>query len=337
MHGTAFVAKISSWKFVPVVVLHGAETHIKEDIIRGLARKVLGEDEDDRLDLIRYAGKETDLKTVRDDLLTVSMFSSARMIVVDDADDFVTNHRAGLEEYFDKPSRVSLLVLAVKSWPKTTRLAKKLPDVGQDVDCGELAGAVLHRWLADQATERAAKQLSRDAAPLMVERAGQGLGLLSQEIDKLIAYVGDRDKIGVEDVRAVVGGWRAETTWEMLNAVRDNRPGEALAALDKLLAAGEPAPKLLGGINYVFRKLAYATERSRGGKPLRVAMKEAGVFPRDVDACEQYLRRIGRARAESILTLLSRADSNLKGGSRTSDRLQLEQLLLGLGGALPVP
>ena len=48
---------------------------------------------------------------------------------------------------------------------------------------------------------------------------------------------------------------------------------------------------------------------------------------------ERYLRRVKRPRAEKILARLLKADSDLKGGSPLSDRLQMELLLLWLAGA----
>ena len=43
-----------------------------------------------------------------------------------DADEFVTKYRGPLEKYFEKPARKSVLVLNVKTWAKTTRLAKQV-------------------------------------------------------------------------------------------------------------------------------------------------------------------------------------------------------------------
>ncbi|MFV0444292.1 MAG: DNA polymerase III subunit delta [Planctomycetaceae bacterium] len=335
MHATAFLSQLESWTPLPVVVLVGDERHLKTEVLRCILHKILGPDGGD-LDCSRYSGSDVDLKSVRDELLTVSMFSSARAVVIDEADDFVTRNRPGLEEYFDRPGKSSLLVLNVKSWPKTTKLAKKLPRIGQVVDCSELSGAALQRWVVDEAQSRYQRQISRDGVSLLIELAGSSLGLLARELDKLAAYVGDRDRIQVDDVRTLVGGWRAETTWEMINAVRDGRAAAALQALDRLLQAGEPAPKLLGGINFVFRKLAEGTERSRTGTPLKAALQQAGVFPRDLEAAVHYLRRIGRPRAERIISWLASADSDLKGGSRIPERLQMEQLLLNLCGTLPL-
>ena len=338
MHATEYLKAPEKHETGPVVALYGSERYLKHAALAALVGQVLGasggaeEQGDDELGLVRFNGKDADLKTVRDELSLVSMWGERRLVVVDDADEFVTKNRAGLESYLDKPAKKSVLVLNVKSWPKTTRLAKGVAKSGLDLECSELSGAALQRWIADVAKEKHAKQFERDAAALLVELAGSDLALLDQEIAKLASYAGERTKITSDDVTRLVGGWKAETTWAMTNAVRDGQIGDALACLDKLLYAGEAPQKLLGGINFVFRKFANATELTAEGVPLPGALQQAGVFPRDVGASSTYLRRIGRPRAEQISNWLLTADSNLKGGSRTADRLELEELLVKLSG-----
>ncbi len=330
MHAVEFLRKPASAD-AAFIVLHGGESTLKSAAIALISKAVLGEDADET-SLVHLSGADLDWARVRDELATVSMFTARRLVVIDDAEDFVSRFRGQLEAYIDKPAKKSSLVLDVKTWKKNTRLAKRLDTQGLEIDCGELVGPRLTGHLAETAETVYGKQLSREAAALMVELAGTGLGLLEQELGKVAAYVGDRPRITPEDVRQLVGGWKAETTWTMLDAVRDNQPGVALACLEKLLTAGEAGPKLLGGISFVFRKLADATERSREGVPLAAALKDAGVFFRDIDNAERYLRRVKRPRAERILARLLKADSDLKGGSHLSDRLQMELLLLWLAG-----
>lgn len=336
MHATAFLSRKGKTGAAPLVVLHGGEAHLKEECRRAVRRLVLGDHEEEELGLTRFDGRDAQWKDVRDELCTVSMFGDRRLVLVEDAEEFVTRHRAALEQYAEQPARQAVLLLDVKNWRKNTRLAKKVEADFLELDCGELSGGLLLKWLVDHAAAGYGKQLARDAAVLMTELAGTGMGLLDQELAKLAAYVGDRERIGVDDVRTLVGGWRAETTWKMTDAVRDGNPSVALAALEKLLAAGEPAPKILGGLNFVFRKYARGTELSRRGAALRAALQQAGVFPRDVESSERYLRRIGRRRAEHITALLAQADGDFKGGSRLPERLQLEQLLLRLCGSIPL-
>jgi DNA polymerase-3 subunit delta len=325
MHAVDFLKQPSS-AVPPVVVMLGSQRHLKQAALSRLRAVVIA---DDDTSLTRFVGKDTDLQTVTDELRTVSMWGDRRLVVVDDADDFVSKHRAALEKYVDAPAKKSVLVLDVASWPKTTRLAKQLAKTGLDIECTEMKGAALSKWLIDTARDTHQVTLQRDAAALLIELVGDELGLLDQELAKLAAYAGARKQITSEDVRGLVGGWRTETTWAMTDAVRDGRIDDAIAALNQLLDAGEAGPKLLGGINFVFRKFASATEQAKHGS-LDVALKEAGVF--QVGPGAAYLRRIGRPKAEQILTSLVSADAGIKGLSRLPDRLQLELLLLRLAG-----
>ncbi len=333
MHATEFLQNPKQHLPVQVAVLFGAETHLRSQARRVLSEILCRDEEDADLALTRFTGKDADYTTVADELLTVSMFGDHRVVLVEDADEFVSRHRVQLERYVDKPARRSTLILDVKSWPKNTKLAKKIvARQGLTLECSELSGAALHRWITTTAQKTCQKTITRDAAATLVELAGSGLGLLQQEIEKLANFAGDRDQITVEDVRTLVGGWKAETTWVMLGAARDGRIGEALECLDKLLAAGEAPQRILGGINHTFRRVAQAAEISRGGVPLSAALKSAGVFFREISAVERYMRRIGRPRAELLLHQLALADRNMKGRSRMPERMQLEQLLIQLSG-----
>ena len=312
----------------PVAVLSGGQRHLKQAALAVLKKIVI---DDDDTSLTKFAGKDADLQSVTDELRTISMWSARRLVVVEDADEFVTKYRASLEKYVEKPAKKSVLVLDVKTWPKTTRLAKLVAKEGLDVECTELKGPQLFKWLLDTARDSYQQTLSRDAASLLIELVGEELGLLDQELNKLASYVGAGGKIEAKDVQTLVGGWRTETTWAMTDAVRDNDLAFAIDALDQLLTAGEAGPKLLGGISFVFKKFAQATDLSRS-QQLDQALRSAGVFPQAVGASSAYLRRIGRARAERILNVLLETEAGLKGGSRLPERLQLEQLLLQLAG-----
>ncbi|MEX0585465.1 MAG: DNA polymerase III subunit delta, partial [Pirellulales bacterium] len=235
MHATAFLQQPDAAEIGTIVVLHGGEMGLKDAARQAILQRVFRDADDADAGLTRLAGRDAEWRRVRDELATVSMFGDRRVVMVEDADEWVSEHRSGLEAYFDKPSRQSVFILDVKTWRSNTRLAKKLAEVGLEIDCSELKGAVLFNWLTARAKSEYEKQLTRDAATLIVELAGTGLSLLDQELAKVAAYLGERERITVEDIRTLVGGWKAETTWRMTDAVRDGRIAVALAALGKLL------------------------------------------------------------------------------------------------------
>ncbi|QDT39213.1 DNA polymerase III subunit delta [Stratiformator vulcanicus] len=336
MHATEFLKKKSP--DVPAItVLFGDEPHFKRGVRERIEEIVLGGDEDAAS--TRFPGEQADLQSVLDEVRTVSMWGDTRLVVVEDADKFVSNFRSGLEKYVPKPSKGSTLILEVNSWPKNTKLAKAVaasPD-STAIECKAIKGAALVRWLKDEAASVHEKKLGPDAAGLIVELAGDDLGLLSQELSKLSAYAGDRSEISVEDVTALVGGWSTKTTFEMLSAIRTGDIDSAMRQLDALLTAGEAPQRVLGGINYTYRRIMKGVDESSKGTPLAAALKSAGVFPREIGQTEQYLRRVGRPRAEQFRNVLLRADESVKGGGRLPDRVELERLLIALSGANAEP
>lgn len=336
MHATEFLKRPLETLVPRLLVLHGAESFLRQGCLQKIRGLVLGSAAggDDGLGESRFAGEELEWRTIRDELLTVSMFTRQRLVIVEDADEFISEFRSQLEEYADKPARKSVLVLIVKSWRKNTRLAKRIEQSGLELDCGEMKGKQLTGWLVEHTRDSYGKQLSPDSAALIVELAGTGLTLLDQELQKLTSYVGERTKITQDDVRVLVGGWKAETTWRMIDAIRDDQPGVALECLDSLLTAGEAAPKILGGMGFVFKKYARATELSRLGTHLRVALQQAGFRDFELGPAEQYLKRIRRPRAERILEQLAATDAGIKGGRREPERWQLERLILWLAGSI---
>jgi len=330
MHAAAFL-KSPPASAGPIAVLFGEEQFLKRAAFERLCQLVLGAD-DERLGLTRFAGDQADLKTVCDELRTISMWGDRRIVMIDEADRFVSQNREGLEKYLQKPAKNSVLVLDVKTWPKTTRLAKAVPKIGLEVECSPLSGNDLIRWLAETAKSAHGKSLNREAAGLIRELAGEDLGVLEQELAKLSAYVGDRPSIEVADVQALVGGWATETTWSIAAAIRRGETGEALDLLNQLLDAGESPHKILGGLTFVFRRLAQAVQLSGQGLSLDRALGEAGVFPRELGESAAYLRRLGRAEAQRISARLLEADTALKGALIISERQVLETLIVKLAG-----
>jgi DNA polymerase-3 subunit delta len=331
MHATDFLSAKSPTLPSAVLVMYGPERYFRQEILH----RIPGASGDDaELSLTRLAGDKAEIRDVMAELKTVSMFGDQRIVLIEDADEFVSKHRAVLEKYVVQPAKGSMLILDVKSWPKNTKLYKLVEQHAMSLECGDLTGVALQKWLQKIAKEEYGKQLDRESAALIIALAGDGLNLLQQEIAKLAALVGDVETITREDVPKVVGGWRTETTWAMLDAVRDGQPGKAIEALGKLLKSGEAPQKILGGVTFVFRKFGEATERARTGTQLREALTASGVFPNAVGPGEAYLRRIGFERASRILQFLIEADSEMKGGSRVDPAILLERLFVRLAGEL---
>ncbi|MBO49575.1 MAG: DNA polymerase III subunit delta [Planctomycetaceae bacterium] len=332
-HATEFAGVIDAQGVPPVVVLVGGEEFLVRQSAAAIAGAIFGDDADEGLS--RRNGDEVQWRDVHDELATVSMFASQRVVFVERADEFIKKNRPVLENYVAGPVRNSVLVLQPKSFPGNTRLAKAVAKSGAVVECTELEGAALARWLGATAKEQHGIELTRDAAALLIELVGSRLSQLESELAKL-ASCSSADRIDVEVVRSLVGGWQVQSTFDMLSALRRGHTGQALVEFGRLYESGEALPKLMGGVAYVYRRLARATEMARQGKGLNQALKDAGVFYKEIDESNRYMRRIGRDEAEQILGRLLAVDKGLKGADdagRLPDHLLVERLLVQLAGA----
>ena len=320
----------------PVCAVFGDESFLRRQAILCLRAAVLGGDDGD-FSLTTFEGRNTLFRDVHEVLSTVAMFGGGkRLAVVEDADDFVTRYRAQLEDYVARPSRSGVLVLDLDSLPSNTRLYKSIAAEGLLIDCSAPAPAKLCKWLAEWAKQHHHVQLPQAAAEMLVELIGPELGLLDQELAKLALMAGDEKKISPELVSRSVGGWRAKTTWEMLDAALDGNVREAMLQLDRLLASGEQPIGLLGQISASLRRFAAATrlvlqaEAAGRRANLREALEQAGVRSFVLQKAERQLRLLGRQRGAQLYRWLLQADLDLKGESAMPPRLILERLIVRL-------
>ncbi|MFZ5830342.1 MAG: DNA polymerase III subunit delta [Planctomycetota bacterium] len=342
LHAADYLSSSKRPSAAPFCVLFGEESFLKRQVILALRSEVLGEEEGD-FSFTNIEGRQAVLSDVLDDLATVAMFGGGRrLVVIRDADDFVSRYRAELEDYAARPSPRGVLVLEVRTFAANTRLYKQVAESGLALDCSAPSGPKLLSWAVGWAKQVHQVQLSQSAADELIESVGPELGLLDQELAKLALAAGEGRKVGPELVRQMVGGWRARSTWDMLDAALAGRAADALKQLDRLLASGEQPIALLGQISASLRRLAAATrlilEAERSGKRigLRPALEQAGVKPFVLGKAETQLKRLGRHRGAQLYEWLLEADLDLKGASQLPPRLVLEQLVVRLA-AEPAP
>ena len=318
-------------------VVFGDDAYLKREALREVRRLVLGDDDDFSATVV--AGRDAELRDLVDELSTVSMFSSGpRLVIVEEADEFVTRNRASLEDYLAKPARSGVLVLAVKTWPKTTRLFKTVAKSGLQIDCKGPTAAKLAKWLTGRAKSHHRTKLGREAAEAMVELVGDECGLLDQELARLALLATSDTGITAELVRQQVGSWRTQQTWDMIDAAVAGDACEALRQLDRLLLAGESPIGVLAQCGATLRRFAAATrlinqaEQDRRRVSLPQALEQAGVKKFALRKAEPQLRQLGRDRASHLYRWLLDADLALKGVSSSPDRarLVLEQLIVRL-------
>jgi DNA polymerase-3 subunit delta len=327
MDSLTFLEKGARGEPLPIYVLAGEQPFLKRQVRAVLRKHILGE-ADDPFALTTFPGEKTSFADVASTLATRPFLAPRRLVVVEDADTFVTASRDRLEGYVKKPSAAGVLVLEVKTWPATTKLARAL--VENTIQCKAPARAKLPEWCVGWALHRYGKQVPVAAARSLVELVGEDMGLLDMEMDKLSIYVGEKARITAEDVDRLVSSTPQEDVWQMLNRIAEGNTGAALAMLDGLLALGDAkqeAFRVLGAIASSLRKVTQAGRLAIQGVPLREALQRAGAHFNG----EAQLRHLGRQRVNQVYDWLLEVNVLLRSTDHPPVQLLLEQLVLRLG------
>src|SRR5262245_4861757 len=98
MDSLTFLDGAGKHKVRPVYAVHGDESFLRRRVLLALRALVLGPD-DGGFGLSTHAGDQATFAAVQDDLQTLPFLSPRRLVVVENADPFVTRERSRLEKY----------------------------------------------------------------------------------------------------------------------------------------------------------------------------------------------------------------------------------------------
>ena len=336
-----------------ITVLHGSERFLKTLAIKSL----IGGNDPEQTDAmefstIRLEGPSVSWADVHDELSMRSLFSTeqVRIVIVDHADKFVSANRPTLEKFVDDQRSSGLLVLVVDSWTKSTKLAKLVSKKGTAIDCGPPKKSarsksadpaqVIH-WLIERASSEYEFNLPKQGAQLLFDLTECEFGRMDQELQKIALFAED-GKVSLETCKQMVGGWRARTTWEAIEAALMGDAGKALELLDVIFRGGEPPIAVFGSVAWSLRRYANATENvlrqlRQGKRPsMSTAIKEAGLGGWGGGNAEAELKQLGSSRAKQLHQWLLETDIQLKRSHshETRGRLAIEKLFTRMASEL---
>ena len=105
-----------------------------------------------------------------------------------------------------------------------------------------------------------AKTMNPEAVQAFRDLVAPNLREIANELEKLITYVGKRNEILPEDVRAICSASRQAVIWELTDALGARRTAQAIAALENLLDSGDQPIGILMMLVAQFRLMLLARD-----------------------------------------------------------------------------
>ena len=266
---------------------------------------------------------------VLDDLRTAPFLTDKRVVLVRDADDFVSKNRPLLERYFDNPCPTGRLILVVKSWNKSTKLAKKLPKIGRLISVVQPSRRELPQRVIDYANDAHDKNIAFTTALLLIELTGDDLTRLYSEIDKLALYADAETVIAPRHIEALIGHNRLFNAFAVIDAVIARNPGAAVERLRGMFAQDKSAEyTVVGAFAFHFRRMFNAKvllDKGTGRRQIEGRLRIWG----DTNGFFAQLRQRSLKQIGQYLQQLAETDYAIKTG-RAKAKVAMEQLVLRL-------
>jgi len=221
----------------PVYLFVGRDTYFAELMIQLLNDAYIKQY--GAVERLRFYGADTADAFICE-LFNVGMFSDRKIIICKNADRLTSAQKKQLLQYVKKPDP-QRIVLMTADGDHASQFGKSFETHIPVINAWTPSITQFRTFVTDYLTTRAVT-IDQDALEILVTSTNDNLGHTFGELDKILAFIGDRTRITTTDVRQVVGGTKSYTIFDFSEAVakRDLRTAVYIAKL--LLAGGTEMP-----------------------------------------------------------------------------------------------
>ncbi|HEX5132257.1 MAG TPA: DNA polymerase III subunit delta [Candidatus Krumholzibacteria bacterium] len=304
----------------PVYFLYGPEEYMKREFVRELIAAALPEsDRAFNLDIVY--GEEFDPQAFDDRLQSFPLFASRRVLILKNFEALSPANRERLAERAESvPESLTLVVESSSEKLETVAHKRFAAAAGRSgvafafdtLDENETLERVLGRF------RRESVPVDPDALDLLIESVGTRLIDLSNEVDKILLAVPQGERVTREVVASVVGRYRTDSLFSVLDGVGAVAPATLIPRLASLIESGEEpvfiVAMMLRRVVSLLEVQSVTAERGRAVSGDRGLASElaATTSPFFAGRLRNQASRIPRERLETLLANLRWADTKLK-------------------------
>lgn len=310
-----------------VFYLHGEDHFRKEAAVRALVDAHLDPaTRDFNLDPLR--GTEVDGETLASVLATPPMMAQWRVVVLREVEGLAASKKArdeliGVTE--NPPPGLALILSCTKPSGSKAKFYSQLAKHARSVEFRAIRDDDVPGWLMSRAEAQYGVELDADAARSLGSAIGTDLGVLSQELEKLVSFVGDRKTIGVDDIESAGTKLPTQDRWQWFDLVGERRFEEARRTMTVLLGQGESGVSLVIGLTTHLLRLGIAVQKGPRGLEDALPRHQKWLAKRVV----KQARGWSVEEVDDALDGLRDVDRLLKASPHTDEHF-LESWLLGL-------
>jgi DNA polymerase III subunit delta len=349
-----FVSELESHKLRAAYVFVGDEAFFRKRFRDAILEHLVPADLRD-FSLFEYDLAENDLAEVLDRARTPSLMAPFQVFFVRGVKNLFgrgsnDEKLAAIEEYCKNPNPDALIVfvadhisipadvrrMEMQDKERYQRIRETMGPYCGIVELARVEEGEAVRWIAEYCASRVEPvKIDADGARELVDSLGGDMMMISNELEKLMLYVGAKNHITLGDVETMVLAAKQRSLYELTDAISSRDRVRALEVLDAMLSSGDGEEAAIGHIYMLaktFRQMLVILERNvRDQRMLWAALWQGFRVP--PFAADDIIRQARRYKSRRDLTrairLVAKADLSLR-SNPVSKRMVLERLVIDL-------
>jgi DNA polymerase-3 subunit delta len=318
---------IASGKIPNLLCLYGEENYFISRALEDIERAIISPDMRE-FNYQQVYGKGFEGARLRDDARTLPVFAAQRMIVIRRIDEASAAELERLQPYLKEAVPETILVATAEKIDGRRKFYQDFKKHGQMVEFKKLYENKLPGFVQQRAKE-CGFELTDDAMSRFCRRVGTNLQEVAAELEKLAAFLGDKNLADVSDIDAVISNTRIESIFGLTDAVGARDAGKAIGMLHRILEDGTAPLAALAMLVRHFRQLWKASELLTQGVSRKEMPRAIGVNPYFLDGLLAQARRFERHEYRMAFDNFVETDLALK-SSGSKPAILLERLLLAI-------
>lgn len=320
---------ISKGQFKKVYALFGEEEYLvsqyRNNLVRALTEVSDLSELAGNMNYLKISGECKDYSEVASFAQTLPFFAPRRVILLDGVKALAKSGDE-LSSIIENSPDTTFFIITDEKADKKLKIYKCIENIGHITEMKKQNEERLGRWITRKVNLEG-KNITVGAVNELIERTDKDMLVISNELEKILAYCLDKDVIEVKDVSELVHMQISDNIFEMIDALGNRNQKKAMALYDEMLEAKEAPAKILWHMGTAFTRIYCVKEMRAKGFDKKAIADKMGLWSRLIDGYINQSRMFSLSELRQAMEDCTEYSHRIHDG-RLGDRVSVELLIV---------